>query len=139
MINIDELKGRGTVNCMIYARADINPTEDIHKVVKAIANVIEYDEIEVGDDYVCAYGDFETIKNFGDKLRERKIRGAARKIILKGSTSHKICFKLSKQAAFSGALNLVDDALSPLGEIDVEIKTNDVEKLIDLIAPEIKE
>ena len=42
------------MNCKIYAKSDVNPTEDIDKVIKAIANVIEYDEIEIGDDYVCA-------------------------------------------------------------------------------------
>jgi predicted RNA binding protein with dsRBD fold (UPF0201 family) len=126
------------MNCKIYAKADVNPTEDINKVIKAIANVIEYDEIEVGDDYVCASGDIETIKNLRDELKERKIRGAARKIMLKRSSINKISFNLSKQAAFAGTLNLVDDSLCALGEIEVEIKTDDTKKFIDWISPEIK-
>ena len=125
------------MNCEIHAKASINPTEDIDKVIKAIANVIEYDEIELGENYVCASGEIETIKNLGDELRERRIRGAARKIMLKGSSFNKIHFKLSKQAALAGTLNLVDDDLCPLGEIDVEIKTDDVKKFIDWIAPEV--
>ncbi|MGZ7046969.1 MAG: RNA-binding domain-containing protein [Methanobacterium sp.] len=127
------------MNAEIYAKADLNPTEDMEKVIEAIANVIEYNEIEVGDGYVCASGDMETIKNLGDELKIRKIRSAARKIMLKGSNNGKIHFKLSKQAALVGALNLVEDDLSPLGEIEVEIKTEDVKNLIDLIAPEIIE
>jgi predicted RNA binding protein with dsRBD fold (UPF0201 family) len=122
--------------CEIYAKADLNPTEDLDKVIKAISNIIEYDEIVVGDNYICAIGDIETIKNLGDEFKERKIRGTARKLMLKGSSHNKISFKLSKQAALAGALNLVDDNLSPLGEIYIEIKTNNVKKLIDLIAPE---
>jgi predicted RNA binding protein with dsRBD fold (UPF0201 family) len=126
------------MNCEIYAKTSVNPTEDMDKVIKAVANVIEYDEIEVGDDYILASGEIETITNLRDELRERKIRGAARKIMLKGSSSHKIRFNLSKQAALVGTLNLVDDSLCPLGEIEVEIKTDDSKKLIDWIAPEIK-
>lgn len=126
------------MNYEIYAKASVNPTEDMDKVIKAIANVIEYDEIEIGDDYVCAYGWMETIKKLGDELRERKIKGAARKIMLKGILASKIHFKLSKQAAFAGTLNLVDDSHRPLGEIDVEIRTDDVQKVIDWIAPFIE-
>ena len=126
------------MNCKIYAKADVNPTEDLDKVIKAISSVIEYDEIEVGENYICANGDFETIKNLRDELRERKIRGAARKLMIKRSGPNKIRFNLSKQAAYAGMLNLVDDSLCALGEIEVQIKTEDVKKFIDWIAPEIK-
>jgi predicted RNA binding protein with dsRBD fold (UPF0201 family) len=126
------------MNCKIYAKSDVNPTENVDKVIKAIANVIEYDEIEMGDDYICASGDIETIKNLRDELRERKIRGAARKIMLKGLSTNKINFNLSKQAAYAGTLNLVDDSLCALGEIEVEIKTDDTQKFIEWISPEIK-
>ena len=124
--------------CKIYAKADIHPTEDLNKVIKAVSNIFEYDEIVVEEDYICARGDFDTIKKFGSELTERKIRSAARKIMLKGITSNKIKFKLSKQAALVGTLNLVEDDLSPLGEINVEIQTNQVKKLIDYLAPELK-
>jgi len=126
------------MKCKICAKADVNPTEDIDKVIKAISNVFEYDEIMVEDQYICASGNFDTIKKFGGELKERKIRSAARKIMLKGITSNKIKFKLSKQAALVGTLNLVEDDLSPLGEINVEIQTNQVKKLIDYLAPELK-
>ena len=126
------------MNCEIFAKSYVNPTEDMDKIIKAIANVIEYDEIEMGEDYVCACGNIETIRNLRDELRERKIRGAARKIMLKGISANKIHFNLSKQAALVGALNLVDDSLCPLGEIEVKIKTDDPKKFIDWIAPETK-
>lgn len=126
------------MNCEIYAKADVNPTEDINKVIKAIASVIEYDEIEVGENYVCVSGNIDTIKNLRDELRERKIRGAARKIMLKGLNTNKISFSLSKQAALVGIINLVEDSLCPLGEIEVKIKSDVPDKLIDWMAPEIK-
>lgn len=126
------------MNCEIFAKANVNPTEDVDKVIQAIANVIEYDELEIGKDYICACGNIETIRNLRDELRERKIRGAARKIMLKGISANKIHFNLSKQAALVGTLNLVDGSLLSLGEIEVKIKTDDPKKVIDWIAPEIK-
>jgi predicted RNA binding protein with dsRBD fold (UPF0201 family) len=126
-----------SMNCKIYAKSDVNLTEDMDKVIKAIANVIEYDEIEVEENYVRALGDIETIKNFQRELKERKIRGAARKIMLKGISGNKMNFNLSKQAAFAGTLNLVEGSLCSLGEIEIEIETDDAKKFIDWIAPEI--
>ncbi len=126
------------MKCEIWARADVNPTEDRDKVIEAISNLLDYYEIEVGDDYVCASGEMETIKNLGEELKERRIRGAARIMMLKGSGKGIIQFKLSKQAAYAGVLNLVEEHLSPLGEIEVTIKTRDTQKLIDTIAPMIQ-
>lgn len=126
------------MKCEIWARADLNPTEDEDKVIRAIKNLLDFQEIEVGADYICASGDMEIIKNLGEELKERKIRGTARKMMIKGSDTSKIQFKLSKQAAYAGVLNLVDDHLSPLGEIEVTIKTNEPPKLIDTITPMIQ-
>ena len=58
--------------------------------------------------------------------------------IVELNKKYKIHFKLSKQAAFVGVPNFVEDDLSPLGEIDVEIETDDTQRFIDWIAPEIK-
>ncbi len=51
-------------------------------------------------------------------------------MILKGwnEESKTINLKLSKQAAFAGSINMVDDDLSPLGEIEVKITTEDVDE-----------
>lgn len=126
------------MNCKIYAKAGLNPTEDIDKVTKTLQNMFDYEDIEIGEDYVIVSGEKESITNLHKELRERKIRNVARKMMLKGIHANKIHFKLSKQAAFVGVPNFVEDDLSPLGEIDVEIETDDAQRFIDWIAPEIK-
>ena len=126
------------MNCKICAKAELNPTEDIDKVIKTLSNLFDYDDIEIGEDYVIVSGENESITNLRKDLRERKIRGAARKMMLRGVHANKIHFKLSKQAAFVGVPNFVEADLSPLGEIDVEIETDDTQRFIDWIAPEIK-
>ncbi len=126
------------MKCKIYAKANVNPTEDMDKVIKTLSNLFDYDDIEIGDDYVCIHGEKDSISNFKKELRERKIRGAARKMMMKGIHENKISFNLSKQAALVGIPNFAGNSLSPLGEIYVEIKTDDPLKFIDWIAPEIK-
>lgn len=122
----------------MQAKAELQPTEDIDKVIRALSNIFDYDDIEIGDNYVLVSGGSESIKKLQKELRERKIRGAARNMLLKEINANKIHFNLSKQAALVGIPNFVEDYLSPLGEIEVEIETDDVEKFIDWLAPEIK-
>lgn len=126
------------MECEIYAKADLNPTEDVDKVIKALSNLFDYEEIVIEKDFVCVLGGNEFINNFKEELVQRKIRGAARKMMLKGIYANTIQFNLSKQAAFVGVPNFVENNLSPLGEIEVKIKTSNVEKFIDWIAPEIE-
>lgn len=126
------------MNCEVYAKAEVYPTEDLDKVIKALSNIFNYDDIEIGDDYVCVSGKKESIVDFKEDLKDRKIRSVARKMMIKGIHANKISFNLSKQAALAGIPNFVEDYQSPLGEIKVEIKTDDVEKFIDWIAPFIE-
>lgn len=122
----------------IHAKSRLQPTEDVDKVIKALSNIFDYDDIEIGDDYVIVSGGNDSLTKLQKELRERKIRSAARIMLLKGIHANKIHFNLSKQAALVGIPNFVDGDLSPLGEIEVEIETEDIEKFIDWFAPEIK-
>ena len=47
-------------------------------------------------------------------------------------------FKLSKQAAYAGLVNIISEDLSALGEINVRIETDNVDVFLDWIAPQIK-
>ena len=122
----------------IHAKSRLQPTEDVDKVIKTLSNIFDYDDIEIGDDYVIVSGGNDSLTKLQKELRERKIRSAARIMLLKGIHANKIHFNLSKQAALVGIPNFVDGDLSPLGEIEVEIETEDIEKFIDWFAPEIK-
>lgn len=126
------------MRCEVYARSEVNPTEELDKVIKALSNIFDYDEIEVGDGYVCVTGGRESLIRLRESLEKRKIRSTARSIMIKGITNNQIKFNLSKQAAFVGVPNFVEGELSSLGEITVRINTDDVEKVIDWIAPDVQ-
>ena len=40
------------MKCKMTAKARVNPTEDVDKVIKAISNIFEFDELEIGDGYI---------------------------------------------------------------------------------------
>ena len=120
------------------AKVLINPTEDLDKVLQSLSNILDYDELEIDDDYIIVTGEEESLLRLRESLEKRRIRNTARKIMLKGLQDHVIFFKLSKQAAYAGLVNMIGEDLSALGEINVIIETDDVYALLDWIAPQIK-
>lgn len=121
------------MKCKLKAKSMVNPTEDLEKVTEALSNMFDYDDIEIGEDYVLVSGGMESLQILKDLLRERRIRDTASKILEKDATSNIIKFSLSKQAALVGVPNFVEGYQSPLGEIEVEIETDEVEGLIQWI------
>jgi predicted RNA binding protein with dsRBD fold (UPF0201 family) len=112
------------------ARARVNPTEDLDKVIKAISNIFEFDEVEIGEGYVSVTGEKESLLNLRESLKTRQIRDTAERMLVKGSEGDIITFSLSKQAALVSIPNIVDREMSALGEIDVTIETDDTETFI---------
>lgn len=127
------------MNCKIRARSPVYPTEDLQKIIQSLSNVFEYDELELGEGYVEISGESSCILPLKDNLKKSRIRDTARKILLKGSSLGEITFKLSKQAAYVGKVNLVEDDLSSLGEIEVTITTEDTEKMIEWLCEKEKD
>jgi uncharacterized protein len=123
------------MKCDVKVKTPLNPTEDVDKVIKSISNIFDYEELEIGPDYVSVSGGEESLLKLREGMEKRMIRNTARKILIKGTRDKVIFFKLNKQAAFSGVINFTGDVNSPLGEITVKIVTSDVERFIDWIAP----
>ena len=118
------------MKCKITARARVNPTEDLDKVITAISNILNFDELEIGEGYISVTGENESLLDLRESLKIRKIRDTAQRIFLNGTDGNKISFSLSKQAALVSIPNFVDKGMSILGEIDVTIETDDVEGFI---------
>ncbi|MBZ2165392.1 RNA-binding domain-containing protein [Methanobacterium spitsbergense] len=112
------------MKCKMTAKARVNPTEDLDKVITAISNIFKFDELEIGDGYVVVTGENDSLIPLRDSLKERKIRDTAERMFIKGAEKGKITFSLSKQAAFVSIPNIVDREMSALGEIDVTIETD---------------
>lgn len=121
------------MNCSIEAKADIYPTEDLDKVIEAISNIFNYDDLIIEDDKLSITGDLSCLFPFKESLEQRQIRDTARRMLEKGLNEHSNCitFKINKQAAYAGVINLVDGELSPLGEIDVTLRTDNPEEIIN--------
>ena len=119
------------MKCKMTAKARVNPTEGLDKVITAISNILKFDELEIGEGYVSVTGEMESLLDLRESLKNRKIRDTAQRIFLKRAEGNRLSFTLSKQAALVSIPNLIDREMSALGEIDVTIETDDVEGFIE--------
>lgn len=107
------------------------PTEDRAKVVAAIVNIFP-DFVPEGDDPVV--GTARSTELFGEMLRRQRIRSAARAVMRRGLSDGYMSFTLNKQVATAGRISFSEEKHA-LGDLDVVISAEDIESLIDELAP----
>jgi predicted RNA binding protein with dsRBD fold (UPF0201 family) len=107
------------------------PTEDRDKVVGAITKLFPDAEI-TGDDPIVARS--TSIGAFGELLKRYRIRDAARAIMRRGLKGDSVFFMLNKQVAAVGKVSFSEEN-HPLGDLEVTIVSEDINGLIDSIAP----
>jgi len=105
----------------------VNPSEDTNKLVKAILNIFPEAEIIIKDSEVS--GKTNLLETLKEKMRNQKIRSAARAHLQRCVTGGEVIFYLNKQVALAGGVNFADRDII-LGGIEVRIRTNNPEELI---------
>jgi predicted RNA binding protein with dsRBD fold (UPF0201 family) len=120
---------------------EINATESIEKVVKAVTNIFPNTRPKINVIYnskilQAELKDEESLIRFKDMLRLDHIRDAARKALSKGVSEKNIVFFLNKQVAFVNHISFSEEiAESPLGPIEVKIYCDKPESLVNWLAP----
>jgi predicted RNA binding protein with dsRBD fold (UPF0201 family) len=119
----------------IVLRAAISPSEDRDKVISAATGVLgkcEY-EMEEGEDSVTLRSShLECLQMVHDQLRDRHVRDAARRRLLKSIDGNRMTLLLNRQAAFIGIVAVVAAAEeSPLGPLVLEMECDKPEELMD--------
>ncbi len=116
-------------------RATISPTEDKVKVLQAAHNIIGECacSLEEGDGEVTFLSeDVSCLQRVHDQLRDRHVRDAARRLILRQRTGNNVNLLFNRQAAFAGVIALCTSEMeSPLGTIAMEIECEGPDELID--------
>jgi predicted RNA binding protein with dsRBD fold (UPF0201 family) len=106
-------------------------TEDREKIVSSIKALFPDARVE-GNDPIVARSD--SVDAFGEILRRERIRDAARVVLRKGISDRSTHFMLNKQVAAVGKISFSQEA-HPLGDIDVTISDQDIEAVVDKLAP----
>ncbi len=117
-------------------RAGVSPSEDPEKVLKAMRNVIgEGGEprVERGTgSIIITSRSRKSLERMRDQLRDRRVRGAARRLLFARSEGGSATIMLNRQAAFEGVIVLCDnEGESPLGPIYLRLESDDIEGLTE--------
>jgi predicted RNA binding protein with dsRBD fold (UPF0201 family) len=123
----------------LKVEATVNPSECTEKVIDAIANLfarcspdLSYRSRIVGR----AVGS-DSLATLYEQVRSRSAMGVLRRMLLDNRAGYSTWFLLNKQAATSGIAAVIEDQQeSPLGPIRVTISCQELDALIDWLAPE---
>ncbi|MDD1771935.1 MAG: hypothetical protein LUQ09_03360 [Methanomassiliicoccales archaeon] len=116
----------------VIARVDFFPTEEQDKVRRSLLNMFPNAEVTVTDDEMVARTD--DLSRFKELIRNHKILDSTRAVMLQGLREGRTTFLLNKQAAFVGKVSFAEGR-SPMGPVTVEMEGEDMEALIDDVAP----
>jgi len=109
----------------------VNPSEDPEKVEAAVLSIFPDAELELSDGW---FRGSASMNHFSKQIRKQKILDATRGVMMKNIRGNKTWVNLNKQVATVGKVSFVDK--NPiLGAIEVCIEDDDIESLIDIIAP----
>jgi len=117
---------------LVTARVNCFPTEDPERVRRAILNIFPESEIEELESGFFAKS--HSVGRFKEILRGLQILDTARSMLRKGKEGNRTSISLNKQVAFMGKVSFVEGS-GPLGAIDLVIEDDELDKVIDDIAP----
>jgi uncharacterized protein len=126
-----------TIQIAVKAETPLNPSEFPEKVCSAINNVI--DNCQIDSKYGRIVGRAiggESLNTIYEHIRSRAALGVLRKALLDNKIADATWFLLNKQAAAAGTVVLVENKEeSPLGAIKVILECDELETVIDWLAP----
>jgi len=125
----------------IRVETEVNLTEDLEKVKRAVENMFSVADFEVkpgekGSLLLAKTKGMEGLTKLYNLLRRERIRDAARGVLFKGLSENSITFYLNKQVAYAGHISFCQPvAESPLGPIKVQITCDKPKELIEWLTP----
>lgn len=116
----------------VVASARWYPTEDAERVRRCLLNIFPDAELREEEGKVTATTG--TLSRFKELIRNHRILDSTRAVMLRGMADDAIRFLLNKQAALVGKISFAEGS-APLGHIEVIISGDELEALIDDVAP----
>jgi uncharacterized protein len=126
-----------TIQIVVRAEAPLNPSEDPEKVISAINNVLDdcYIDTKHGRIFGRSIGS-ESLNTIYEHVRSKAVLGVLRKALLDSRIADATSFLLNKQAAAAGTVVIVEHKEeSPLGAIKVTIESDELDAVIEWLAP----
>jgi uncharacterized protein len=128
-----------TVQVVVRAETPLNPSEDSEKVNAALRNVMDdcYIDSKHGRIFGRSIGS-ESLRTIYEHVRSKAALGVLRKALLDNRIADGTWFLLNKQAAAGGIVAIIENKEeSPLGAIKVTIESDQLDTVIEWLAPKV--
>lgn len=122
-------------NHQIKLKTKLNPTENQTKVENSIRNIMGEKIIikKSKDNYLIVEDDLTSLSLINHLIIKNEMEELAKNILEKNKTDTSIKFFINKQAAYNNTFHMIDENMSPLGDIEITIKTDNPEEVIEWI------
>ena len=120
------------INCKIEMFSSINLSEDPNKIKTAISNIFPNSILKNENFSIHALSnDLNSLEKIYEIIHAKQSKKTYKRNLEKNLENNTTWFYLNKQAAFAGKIAICEEAdESPLGPIQVILKSNDIERLI---------
>jgi predicted RNA binding protein with dsRBD fold (UPF0201 family) len=119
----------------ITLRASVSPSEDPEKVLEAARNVLGECTYQVEEDtsgFTLRSTEKSCLQRVHDQLRDRHVRAAANRLLLRMSDDRRVTVLLNRQAAAVGIIALcASPDESALGPLVMQIESRRPESVIE--------
>ena len=117
----------------VKIRAKVNLTENQLKVENSIINLVKEKPIikVTEDNYILVEGDLNLLSNIKSRIIKNEQEEVLCNILEKNKEDYSLKFFINKQSALNNNLHLIDESMSTLGDIEVEIISNDLPGVIN--------
>jgi predicted RNA binding protein with dsRBD fold (UPF0201 family) len=122
----------------LKVEAPANPSEYSEKVIAAITNVIDKcsPQLIYNSRVVARSIGIDSLNTIYHQIRSRSAMGVLRRMLTYNRITNTTWFFLNKQAAAAGIVVIIEDeSESPLGPIKITIVCDELDMLIDWLAP----
>lgn len=85
------------------------------------------------NDNLIVEDELSSLKLINKFIIKNEFEELAKNILEKNKTDTEIKFFVNKQAAFNNNFHMIDENMSPLGDIEITIKTDNPEEVIEWI------
>ena len=125
----------GEFSVSLELRASVSRSEDPEKVLKAMRNLVGEGDCKVTNEtgtITVSSNSRRSLEKIRHQLRDRRVRSAARRLLLTKSEGGSVSIMLNRQAASVGIVALCNrEDESPLGPIYMRLESDHLGNLMD--------
>ena len=125
----------GEFSVSLELRASVSRSEDPEKVLKAMRNLVGEGDCQVTNEtgtITVTSNSRRSLEKIRHQLRDRRVRSAARRLLLTKSEGGSVSIMLNRQAASVGIVALCNrEDESPLGPIYMRLESDHLGNLMD--------